>query len=237
MENITDTGNSNLETQNSPVAVAAPDDFLQASNGLSNESRVRLANAGVEAGDLTREEADALLAETGHIASDEKGVKIETEGRAGELDAAFPPAKAHEFSIPDVSDGEPLSQKHVDIVNQSQKWLEAGRFPREIGNSLAQLVHEAATKFKGMSPEEREFYIASERSILKNVLREDTGRKMGLASELISELETVVPGMDENLFQSGAIHSAAVVAVLANHAAVLDERRNALEAASKRSRH
>lgn len=199
------TAGSNEASNQATAAPQAGEEYVSSAD--SSGARV-MAAAMVERGLWTQEQADsALLAE---------GAENPAAPKQDPTDA-FPAAQAHEYQLPNTNapQGTPLQeiQAHQTEV---RNWMAYARLPSVIGNSIAKEAESIGTKYQAMSETERGLWTQEQAHILSN--KGFTPARIGLAEQLIAEVAQKYPGIKENLINSGAGNSAAVIAQLVLHA-------------------
>jgi len=199
-----------------PMAGAGQGDFTP-------EQIQQLAAWAVEDGQLTREQANAMLAADGG----EPLIDAPPIGSvAAEIDAAFPPAKPMEFEIPSFApDDAPLTPEMIEFDGRARGWLSTAGFTAGIGSAIAKEIAQVADAWEKMNPTERELWDRGEQAKLDGMWGDQKPAKMELARQLIRELEAKSPGVVELLETTGAGNSAMVAAQLALHAERLAAKR------------
>ncbi|GEM_PF-6913223 len=184
----------------------------QADSGPFNDEQSRtIANDLIAAGRITREQADeALIAE---------GVKPTPTIERPTVDVSgFPAAQLHEFKMPQWAEGGDVTPDHIEFDKQIRTALVAGGFEKAIGSAVVAELVAATKRTEGMDDSALELHTRSELIKLQKLWRDpDTyQRRMGMAAQLIDEIEAKVPGVKQSINSAG--FSAAVVANIALHA-------------------
>jgi hypothetical protein len=179
----------------------------------------------VSSGRATRETVNADLAAAGHQPLPQPDTATPTVDDAA-LDAAFPPGKPTEYTLPKLTaPGEEYTEATAAKDHLARGWMAEARLPVSIGNHIAAEVAAIADKWPAMNDSQRRVYAINERSKLDRLLGADAQVKIEGARRLVAELEAKSPGLVHLLEASGAGNSAAVVVMLAQHAARLAARR------------
>lgn len=181
------------------------------------EQQKQMADWAVEDGNLTRAEANAMLHadNTAPRAKPEAGLSPE----AAEIDAAFPPAAPHEYQFPAYgAPGEGLTPEQTKFDTMARGWLAEGRFPANLGSSLAKEVDAEARRHSTMSDIERTLYGKSQRLLLEKLWGDQFQSKLDAAENFLQTIEKKRPGLAAMLAQTGAANSARVIAALAAQA-------------------
>jgi hypothetical protein len=199
-----------MEITNSSTAPIAPITTPE----FSAEQQAKMADWAVADGHLTRETAAQMLGENAHLMTPVK----HTEGPAAEVDALFPPAKASEFQIPKLGDGENVSPRDLGLIKHGQGWLSDAKLPASIGNAVAAEAKRVSDMNSGMSDADRVSFQTRERAFLTRLWGDQAPQKIELANQLVAEIEAKRPGLFDFLQRTGAGNSAMIIAQFANHA-------------------
>src|SRR5262245_30608251 len=114
----------------------------------------QMAQWGVDAGRLTREQADTMLKADGVTPQQPQALSPE----AAEIDAAFPRAEPHQYELPPLA-GDDVSNTTLLAYNKTaREWLHTARFDRGRGGSLANEIARTAEKTKDMTDNDRELH-------------------------------------------------------------------------------
>ncbi len=207
-----------------PAADTSAAPLVTQSGDFTPEQLRVMASDLVNRGRLTREQADAMLAEDGvpQAAQPETGLTPE----AAEIDAAFPPARPQDFEFPTYNGpGEGLTPEQSKFDALARGWLSDARFTREIGSSLAKEIEREARAQASMSPIDRTLYGKSQRITLERLWGAETDNKIRMAKQLVRKLDARRPGLLAMLEKTGVGNNARLVATLANQAERLAARR------------
>lgn len=176
-----------------------------------------MADHEVNAGRLTREQANEMLK-----ADNVQPAAQPTEEEKA-YDALYPrAASASEYEMPLMGDG--VDEKTAMAADKAARgWLFDAGFDRGRGSSLLKEVDRVSQQHAGMSETERKRYQASERQKLANLWGDKTNEKIGLARQLVQELEAKSPGLMD-ILEAGPGNSAMVISLIAAQAEILFNR-------------
>ena len=189
---------------------------------------VELMDGEVAAGRLTREKADAMLRADGVEPPARKAEEalFVPPDEAETTAEVFPAARPEDYRMPRLTQGsEELTQEHIEFDRQARTWLAAAQFPREIGSAVADEVARVDARMQAASDFEFSAFQAQETAQLRRMWGKDYDRKMGLARQLVAEIEAQSPGLVHVLNETGAGSSATVIANFALQAERLQARR------------
>jgi hypothetical protein len=187
---------------------------------FSAEQLHQMAQWEIDAGRLTREQADAMLGADGVKPRQAQAVGP----TAAEIDAAFTPAEPHQYQLPPLA-GDDVSNAALLAYNKTaREWLHTARFDRERGSSLANEIARTAEATKRMADSDREIHRRTELSKLERLWGDQTQSKIKLARQLVRELEEKTPGLVDLLAESGAGNNSLVIKMLAEQAELLAGR-------------
>lgn len=197
----------NEQTPNNGGTPAVAGDF-------SPDQLGQMAQWEVESGRLTREQADAMLTVDGAPL-----LTAPATGPAAELDAQFPPAKAHEYDFPLYgAPGERLTPEQREFDTKARGWLTEARFPKGIGSSLAKEIAREGERSANLSEAERTLYGKSQMLRLEKTWGAETQKRVSLARQLVRDLDKKSPGLVDFLERTNAGNNAQVIAMFAAQA-------------------
>jgi hypothetical protein len=212
-------------TQPTVTALRSGDDRNPGETFTPAQQRA-LASDLVAAGTKTRDEVNAALAADGIQPLDDPDAPL---SQAAEIDAAFPPAQPHEYIMPKLVDEAGNHGPELQRADQEiRAWLSDARMPVGVGSEILRSATEFAPRWGAMSPDQRQEHDAGVHEQLRAVWREDYGRKIDLARQLVRELEAKSPGkVIATLEVTGAGADATVIMNLADSAERLLLRKSA----------
>lgn len=198
--------------------------------GLTAGQLSTLANDALSRGQMSRDEANAMLAadnlpplEDSQIGGPKNQAASELSDKQAEVlefDKQNPPGRPEDFQVPNlVPPGGVMSNAEVTAVAQKiQGWCATARLPKEIGNSILREADRVSATFGKMSESQKQDYTASERAKLARLWGDQTDSKIRLASQLVYELEAKSPGIVHAMTVTGAGSSALVMSHLVSAA-------------------
>jgi hypothetical protein len=131
-------------------------------------------------------------------------------------DAFGPPRAADGYKIGWTgrlpADADPIAAQELDTA--ARTWLHAMQFPSEVGNSLAEMVFDAARANADRTPQQRQEWKAEQDSILLKFARGDAGAA-DEAREVANRVLEYAPAEITKAFrEAGALDDAAVIVQL-----------------------
>ena len=182
-------------------------------------------DAEVQAGRLTREQADKMMAQDAGI---EPGAASTTQSdpMAAHLEQyGTPPAKAADFELPSGVFPADMSDKDAMAAgNGVREIMAAARLPKATGDFLARTVVELEPVWNGMDDTARELYKRESEARLKTIWKEAYAENLSLVRQLVNEIGKKHPAVRDLMDETGAGNNVAVLVKLAEHARILDQR-------------
>lgn len=164
-------------------------------------------------------------------AGEETTIAGEVDEEPAKLDAAdvealtTPPDSSGAYDLPQFKDDAgnvgPEETKLAEFVGNA---LHVARFPREVGSSLAREVGRVWEQTGNLDDAAYKGFVQTERAKLEKLWGDKFNHKLGLAQQLVQELDAKKPGTLALLERTGAASSAQVIAMLAAHAEALHAR-------------
>jgi hypothetical protein len=205
-----------MAERNAPAAGESNSDPV-ATPMFSPEQLHSMADHEVNAGRLTREQANEMLAADGV----QPQAQPTEEQKA--YDALYPRASAptdYEMPLMDPA----LDSKTAAAFDKAARgWLYEAGFDRGRGTSLLREVDRVAQQHASMSDTDKKLYQTREREKLTRMWGDKTREKLGLARQLVQELEAKSPGLMD-ILEAGPGNSAMVIALIAAQAEILANR-------------
>jgi hypothetical protein len=130
------------------------------------------------------------------------------------LDLLSPPAKPEDYRIQydHLDPFQPVPDEVKQFDTAARTWLSEAGMPRELGNSLVNIVARVSKETAHMDEIARERYGNAQYAILEKTYGADLEKKLQRAGQLIQELEKRRPGLNQLL--RGAIGDDARVATM-----------------------
>ncbi len=214
--------NENVATAQSSNATSPKiEGNLTVNSEFSSSQLTRMAEWEVEAGRLTREEANRMLAADGAPLIQKP---IDPNSPEAYVDSIMPPAEPKQFTMPQMNFDDPTGEEARNMDKFARSILSDARFTREIGNFVAEEVARSSTKFESMSEAERMGYKSEQLSMLRNIWKGDLSRKLGIARSFVNHLEAMNPGFKNLLDTTGAGDNAMIIAKFVMQAELMLER-------------
>jgi hypothetical protein len=215
--------------------------------GSVRESELRAAaEFGIAKGRITREEANALLAEQGvDVGTTEAAPEIKKfeeqreapkeEPGEGEIEvpADFDPPAASptDYRLPNFRDNQALNAiteatpGELRVNELSRTWLHKAEFSRGSGSNFAQVLVNEAKRLSTLDSVQAEFHAKSDLARFNAKYGDQAETKLNLARQLVREIEASAPGLIHFLDTSRAGNSRFVIELLANQAEKLKMRK------------
>jgi hypothetical protein len=130
------------------------------------------------------------------------------------LDLLSPAAKPADYRIvyDHIAPGQPVPDEVKAFDTAARTWLAESGLPRELGNSLVNIVDRVSKATAHMDPAALERYGFAQLAILEKTYGADLEKKLQQAGRMVQELEKKQPGL--NALLRGAIGDDARVASL-----------------------
>lgn len=205
-----------------PAAPAAPDGSLL-NLGVSAAQLRSALDYEVSGGRLSRAEADAMLAQELGVHPDAVRAAVAAEG-GDEVtqwlaDAGFPPAKAHELTLPKFPGANEASPADLLAMDrQVRDIVTQAKLPLGIGNYLVGEIAKGAEVYGSLDAASRDRLQHQARAELQRVWGAETQEMLEGASDLAHELERRCPGFFDLMDRTGAGDNPRVIVQLAEHA-------------------
>lgn len=142
------------------------------------------------------------------------------------LDLLSPAAKREDFSIryDHLNPHEPVPPEVREFDAAARTWLSESGLPRELGNSLVNIIDKVSRETGQMSEAARERYGHQQYEILEKTYGADLEKKLQRAGEMVQELEKTRPGLNA-LLRSSIGDDARVASMLIQHADIYFARK------------
>jgi hypothetical protein len=223
------------DIQNGAGGVSNVQQFQIREGGFTADQERTLASWMVQEGKLSHEQANQMLSEGGLEPLPDPAEKS-TNSIAEEIDKAFPPAKPEQYDFQLIGPDDEYTPKIAAFDKQVRDILSTGRFPREIGNFVADEISQTATRTHAMTDAQRAIWEQNERLTLERMWGpEKMQQRLALAQQLVQEVDKKHPGLVELLETTGAGNSSMVVMQVALHAERLLDRLSGNSGESKQS--
>lgn len=179
------------------------------------EKMISWARNDLATGRITQAQHDAMLAELGTTPEQQPGADTRPP-EILELDKQFPPAKPEEYTI-QYGLGQ-LTEPQREFDTAARAWLSGAEFDRSLGNSLVTNVGRVAEHTRNMDDAQLENYGADEFQKLRGVYGEKLEEKLTMAGQMVKEIETRHPGLQQLLKGRGIGDNAVIASMLIQQA-------------------
>lgn len=164
-------------------------------------------------GRITPEQATKMFNELGRTMEQRLPDQLSDEQK--ELDAAFPPALASDYTIRYGLPGQDVvmtqEMQHFDAT--ARTWLSVAQFPRELGNRLINAIAKTVEHTRSMTPDQLEHYGYAVFAKLEQVFGEKLDDKLRSAGRMVEALDANPLGL-KDLLKSKGIGDCALIASL-----------------------
>ena len=179
----------------------------------------------VASGTLSPEAAAKIFDDLGTPA-DQRGPDVRSDEQKM-IDKHFPAAKPEEFTIRynAIGDDAPIPAETKQFDTSARTWLSSAGFPRDVGNSLVNIIAKVAQSTKDMTPDQLETYRQTELLKLQRAHGEKLEERLQAADDMIDQLEHQRPGLKHVLGSNGIGKNAMVWNMLIQHAPIFHARK------------